>query len=304
MAGSQPYLVLRLVPESPVDGATFATYLDSLAIQVFDAHTGLPRSDLAYSSPLILTEWPGAGGPICTVSLETTQATPYDQNTKKYGNTLTFESTAGVPFGSYVLSADKKTIDPNAGLRANQSVTDTQVVLSGDLDQYVPAGTVVTFLGGMGGDPTTAPPVSFPLDTNSAATNVNGKPLVLNFADASGVSVDMQVSGGASIAPDTTVTEVDPAAAPKWVMLSQPLTGPGFPLTVTFTLNPPFAYVTRTAQSGTPTAHPTTLKFNAGDTDGLAVGMTLAPVPAAPGVAGIDPGTVVTGVAPTTVTLF
>ena len=27
MATTQPYVVIRLVPDSPVDGATFATYL-------------------------------------------------------------------------------------------------------------------------------------------------------------------------------------------------------------------------------------------------------------------------------------
>ena len=58
-----PSVVLRLLPEEPVDAATFATYLDGLALQVIDANTGHPRSDLAYSSPLILFGWgaiPGA----------------------------------------------------------------------------------------------------------------------------------------------------------------------------------------------------------------------------------------------------
>jgi hypothetical protein len=45
------YIVIRLIPESPVDGATFATYLDGLRLQVFDAYTGDPLSDFAYSSP-------------------------------------------------------------------------------------------------------------------------------------------------------------------------------------------------------------------------------------------------------------
>jgi len=49
---NQPYLVVRLVPEAPIDGATFTTYLDGLQLQVFDAYLGTPLSDLVYSSPL------------------------------------------------------------------------------------------------------------------------------------------------------------------------------------------------------------------------------------------------------------
>jgi hypothetical protein len=51
---SQPYLIARLVPDTPVDGASFATYLDSLQFSAFGAYTGAPVSDLAYSSPLTL----------------------------------------------------------------------------------------------------------------------------------------------------------------------------------------------------------------------------------------------------------
>lgn len=55
---SQPYLVVRLVPEAPIDGATFITYLDGLQLQVFDAFTGTPLSDIVYSSPLSFFQWP------------------------------------------------------------------------------------------------------------------------------------------------------------------------------------------------------------------------------------------------------
>jgi hypothetical protein len=32
------YLVVRLVPDSPVDGGTFGTYLDGLQIEVYPAN--------------------------------------------------------------------------------------------------------------------------------------------------------------------------------------------------------------------------------------------------------------------------
>jgi hypothetical protein len=34
---STPYLVVRLVPDSPVSGATFTSYLDGLRLQAVDA---------------------------------------------------------------------------------------------------------------------------------------------------------------------------------------------------------------------------------------------------------------------------
>jgi hypothetical protein len=34
---NQPYILVRLVPESPIDGPTFSTYLDNLAFQVREA---------------------------------------------------------------------------------------------------------------------------------------------------------------------------------------------------------------------------------------------------------------------------
>jgi hypothetical protein len=40
--GNRNIIVIRPVPESPVDGAAFATYLDGLEIQVFDANMGNP----------------------------------------------------------------------------------------------------------------------------------------------------------------------------------------------------------------------------------------------------------------------
>lgn len=99
------YLVIRLVPDSPVDGATFATYLEDLRLQVIDANTLLPRSGLAYSSPMIMVEDPVAGW-IATVSAPTNSPTGYGGSANDYGSQLTFDSTDGISVGSYVFSAD------------------------------------------------------------------------------------------------------------------------------------------------------------------------------------------------------
>jgi hypothetical protein len=290
MGSNPPYVVIRLVPESPVDGATFATYLDGLAIQVMDANTGQPRSDLAYSSPLILFEWPGATGWMSLVSVPTSEPTSY--NGSDYGSTLNFDSTDGIPVGSYVYSSDQTTIPP--GSLQVTSVTQDTVQLNGTLSNYVPAGTVVSFIGqSPSGDPTSAPAFSFALSTSSAATTLDNDLVVLHFADATGITVGMGVSGS-GVPSGTTVAYVDAGAGT--VIVSQVLTGS--PSSVTFTLNPPFAYFTVTPSSGTPAAKPSTLKFSANATNGIAAGMTLVPVTGL-----IAPGTTVTAVTSTTVKL-
>ena len=291
MSSNPPYVVIRLVPESPVDGATFATYLDGLALQLIDANTLQPRSDLAYSSPLILFEWPGASGWMSLVSVPTSDPTSY--NGSDYGKTLKFDSTGGIPVGSAVYSSDQTTIPP--GSLQVTSVTQDSVQLSGTLSKYVPAGTVVSFIGqSPSGDPASAPTnFSFTLSTSSPATTLGNDLIVLHFADTTGITVGMDASG-TGVASGTTVAYVDTGSGT--VTVSQPLTSS--PSSVTFTLNPPFAYFTVKPSSGTPTAKPSTLKFPSNATNGIAVGMTLVPVTGL-----IAPGTTVTSVTATTVKL-
>jgi hypothetical protein len=238
--------------------------------------------------------------------VETAEPTDYDKTHDNYGSTLKFVSTDGIAIGSYVFTTgsyvfgapkfdnDHATIP--AGMQVKE-VTQTTVVLNGTLPNYVPAGTVVSFLGpSPSSDPASAPTDSFALDTNGAATKIGNDLLVLHFADTSGITVGMTVSGPSTIASDTTVAQVPTS---KTVVLSQPLSGAmGSGTSVTFTLDAPFAYFSLTPKSGTPAAHPTTLKFNANQTNGVAVGMTLKPISGL-----IGPGTKVTHVTSTTVAL-
>src|SRR5215467_1387774 len=107
---NQSFVVIRLVPESPVDGATFSTYLDDLAIQVVDANTKTPLSGLAYASPMTVFQWfAGSGAYLSAVSAATAVSTPY-KNASDYGSALKFKSTDGISVGAYVFSADQQTI--------------------------------------------------------------------------------------------------------------------------------------------------------------------------------------------------
>ena len=129
--------------------------------------------------------------------------------------------------------------------------------LSGSLPNYVPAGTVVSFIGQSPSvDPASATAFSFTLSTSSPATKLDGDLVVLHFAHTAGVTIGMDVSG-TGVASGTTVAYVDQSAGT--VIVSKTLTSS--PSSVTFTLNPPFASYTVKPSSGTPTK-PKTLKFS------------------------------------------
>ena len=108
---TQPYIVIRLVPESPVDGGTFGTYLNGLQLQVLDANTGDALSDFAYSSPLILFGWPGLPGLYSVVSEPTSASTQFASG--NYGKKLTFNSTDGISMRSCVFSSDQTATPPS-----------------------------------------------------------------------------------------------------------------------------------------------------------------------------------------------
>jgi hypothetical protein len=304
---SQLYLVVRLIPKDPIDGATFTTYLDGLRLQVFDAYSGLPLSDIVYSSPLSFFQWPlgysGSSEPFfASGSSVTTQGTPY--NGTDYGTVLNFSSTAGLSVGSYVFTTDGTsssgpTIDPSGNYQV-VAVTATTATLNNTLGNYVPPGTVVSFIGNAFTDNATNPSPNagtFALPTTALAQTGNSQPasptnpfIVLPFASTTGVTVGMLVSG-TDIVANATVAEVTPTS----ITLSAGGTvSPPVGTQITFTLNAPFASLTLTPTGST--AGSDQLTFSS--TAGIAFGMTVNPISGA-----INPGTTVTAVTNTTVTL-
>jgi hypothetical protein len=304
---SQLYLVVRLIPKDPIDGATFTTYLDGLQLQVFDAYSGLPLSDIVYSSPLSFFQWPlgysGSSEPFfASGSTVTSQGTLY--NGTDYGTVLNFSSTAGMSVGSYVFTTDatsssNPSIDPSGNYQV-VAVTATTATLNNTLSNYVPAGTVVSFNGNAFTDNATSPSPNagqFALPTTGSAQTGDGQPvsqtnplIVLPFASTIGVSAGMLVTG-TDIVANATVAEVTPTS----VTLSAGGTiSPPVGTQITFTLNTPFASLTLTPTGST--AGSDQLTFSS--TAGIAFGMTLNPMPGT-----INPGTTVTAVTSTTVTL-
>ena len=206
---TQPYVVIRLVPDSPVDGATFATYLDGLQLQLIDAYTSAPLSDYAYSSPLVFSENPpGSGTYGAVVSVLTSVSTAF-AGSGNYGNKLTLEATGGgISVGSFIFTTDPNvTIPTLTVVDVTGDVTGQTVTLSGTLTNYVPAGTVVSFapptatIGNIVTSSSASAP-SFTVNTNGPATDLNGKTptsgdpaTVLPIPSTSGVLVGMGVSG-------------------------------------------------------------------------------------------------------------
>jgi hypothetical protein len=231
---------------------------------------------------------------VSVVALVTSVPTPLSGG--NYGKTLTFESTNGIPEDSFVFTEDQSSSNPIIPASSSFQVTQvsgTTVQLNNPLPNYVPAGTVVTFIA-KAANPPSGTGFSFSINTTATQT-VNGL-AVLTFTDPSGIVVGMAVGGSAFIAAGTVVAEVDTTT--NTVTLSQGFVGtPPAAIPVTFTMNPPFANLTLTAVAGsTPAANPIKIKFSS--TDGVAVGMTVVP---APGL--VDHGTVVTDVTNNFVTL-
>ena len=300
------YLVVRLVPESPVDGGTFASYLDNLQLQVFDANSPpdnpTPLSDPVYSSPYGLTLWGPTGGWIAGVSVMTSQPTQYSGGSGgNYGSVLTLSSVAGIPEGAYVFSDDQSASSPvipaSSGLYVTAiggSAGATTITLNTTLTNFVPAGTVLTFTAQppSGANPVTSgstPAYSFSLTATSVENNTDDL-AVLTFAATPppGVTPGMVVTGSFGTA---TVAEIKGNTV---ILSAAASVTSSSPVSVTFALPAPYISFPLTPSSSSGNK----LTFPSGKTNGVAVGMTVNPDPGL-----VSAGTTVTAVTQTTVTL-
>ncbi len=218
------YLVIRLTPTSPVDGAAFATYLEDLTIKVYqeDASTSPPLlGSASYSSPLILMQEPGVSGSYLVCASYPTSTATSQKSKGDYGNTLEFASTKGIPVGAYLFfgSFDKNFFTADTIVTA---VTETKITLSKELPNYVSAYTIASFMWNF--VPTTSPwslnPPAMKLSAQTTQDATTGN-TVLHFASTTGISFGMAVSAQLAgvIDTDTIVSAADATS----ITLSKPL---------------------------------------------------------------------------------
>ncbi|HKN59914.1 MAG TPA: neuraminidase-like domain-containing protein [Candidatus Acidoferrales bacterium] len=213
------FLVIRIHPDSPVDGGTFSTYLTDLLIQVFLAGPQpqtLLGSTQVNPGNISLVGVPWSPG-VYVLSVSTSVASPTRQSgSSNYGTTLQVPHGNGIAFGSVVTSAaDSSLFNGNTVVSVIPvTANPTKLTLGTAIPKFVAAGTPVTFYFayGSGGD---APPITptwtgsdpsftFSLKAKgavSASTNVN-------VAHTDGIAVGMTMSG-AGVPPGTTVTAVN-----------------------------------------------------------------------------------------------
>jgi hypothetical protein len=212
------YVVIRLIPDTPVDAGTFSTYLESLTITVYPADkTGGTAlgSITTVGSGLMLTEIPWSPGSYAA-STAVNLASATVQAGGNFGSTLVLTSAAGIPFGSTVIDPSNiKAFNSNTQVSdiAAQSGNSATVTVNQNIQQAIVAGESVSF--SFTYPPAGAPPItlnwtaskptfSFVLKTNAASSNSK----TIQFGSANGVAVGMSVTAASGVPANTTVTAV------------------------------------------------------------------------------------------------
>jgi hypothetical protein len=210
------YLVVRLVPESPVDGGTFGSYLDGLQIQVYSANSSAMPQLLGETNVnelgLLLVEVPWLSG-VYVASVSKTVEKGTQLSGGKYGTSLAVDNGDGIAFGSAVVCPDNSSnISANTLVTSIPAEDEPTIALNQSIPQFIAAGSVVTFYYAYGynGSPgvnvdygSANPSFSLVSNTNNKTSNAP----TLTFSNTGGVAVGMQVSG-AGIPAGVTVKAI------------------------------------------------------------------------------------------------
>ena len=221
------FLVIRIHPDSPVDGGTFSTYLDGLQIEVFLAGTTtLLGENQINSTSLNLVQVPWATGAyVASVSKRVVQAVTTGSGSD-FGTSLIVTDGGGIAFGSSVTCpADAKMFPSNSSVSSIAAPTaqSTALALSQSIQDFAPEGTLVTFFFGYGPGSADSnapqsitatwtgsdPSFQFQLKVNGAVTNSE----TVKFDHSDGIAVGMTMTAASGVPANTTVTAVPDGAS-------------------------------------------------------------------------------------------
>src|SRR6266700_2903876 len=211
---SSSFLVIRIHPDSSVDGGTFGTYLDGLQIQVYQADEPRTAAHLLGQTPVALAPLTLFPVPLvgntyiaAVTKLVTTQASEVAAG--DFGTELEFANADGIAVGAIVTAADSGQFQGGTTVTAisppTVPPTSQKITLSNPIPKSVAAGTVVTFFFQYKGiNPTWGsanPSFSIQQTVNPKATNTN----TVSFNSIDGVSAGMLVTAASGVPANTQV---------------------------------------------------------------------------------------------------
>src|ERR1039457_3415750 len=224
------FLVIRIHPDSPVDGATFSTYLEDLLIQVYLAGTfpgtlahppTLLGQTQVNAATLNLVEVPWTPGTyVASVSKRVTS--PTSGSGTDFGKVLTVKGGTGIAFGSVATCpADSKMFNNNTSVTnipdSSNPTAPVALTLSQSIHDFAGQDTLVTlfFAYGPGSADSNSPSItptwtgtdpsfSFDLKVKGKVTN---SPTV-KFDHSDGIAVGMTMTSGSGVPAGTKVIGV------------------------------------------------------------------------------------------------
>src|SRR3984957_6896714 len=227
------FLVIRIHPDSPIDAATFGTYLEGLQIKVYLAGTypgTVAKPAVLLGGTQVNTEtlnlvavpWM-AGTYVASVSQQVAADTTGSGT--NFGTTLDVVEANGIAFGSIPLCpADAKMCAGNTTVtKMAPPASTTALTLSQNIHDFAAQDTVVTFYFayGPGSANSNAPQPVNPTWTGSNpffqfSLPVKGKVTssqTVQFDHSDGIAVGMTMTAASGVPANTTVTAVPDGAS-------------------------------------------------------------------------------------------
>ena len=142
------YVVIRLIPDAPVDAGTFSTYLQNLTIKVYPANdtSGAVLGTITtVGTGLMLAQVPWSPGSYSALISANLADATVQAGSSNFGNTFVLRSADSIPFGSTVIDpSNGKAFNSNTDV-SNIAGSTATVTVSQNIQQAIMAGEAVSF---------------------------------------------------------------------------------------------------------------------------------------------------------------